>query len=199
MDGADVWPVVAVVQTTGPFDHVFSIRDRLVTWLDPVTHRAVAARITASEGSNRYGQLMHFHRSAATDAGMPVDVEHWDGKHTDTASRTLDSETEDFLAAIFWLRTLPLAPKEADSIPIFMGQATLWRLVATVVGTETVELPSGLLRCIHARVSAQFAGPLGNKRDLDVYFTDDPSHVPVVLDSELFIGHMRAQLSHLPN
>jgi hypothetical protein len=191
--------VVAVVQTTGPFDHVFSIRDRLVTWLDPVTHRAVASRITASEGSNRYGHFMHFHRGAARDAGMPVDVEHWDGKHTNTVSRTLDPDAEDFLAAIFWLRRLPLAPKEVDSIPIFMGQDNLWRLVATVVGTEPVELPSGSVRCAHVRLSAQFAGPLGNKRDLDAYFTDDPSHIPVVLDSELFIGHMRARLSHLPN
>jgi hypothetical protein len=86
-----------------------------------------------------------------------------------------------------------------DSIPIFMGQDNLWRLVATVVGTEPVELPSGSVRCAHVRLSAQFAGPLGNKRDLDAYFTDDPSHIPVVLDSELFIGHMRARLSHLPN
>jgi hypothetical protein len=44
-------------------------------------------------------------------------------------------------------------------------------------------------------MSAQFTGPLGNKRDLDAYFSNDPSHLPLLLDSELFVGHVQVRLA----
>jgi len=194
VDGVSAWPVVAQVNSRGAFDRVFAVHDHYAAWWDPQTSRAVATRLSASEGGNRYGYVMHWHRNQpAPDGGIVVNVEHRDGTSVEKLTRSLDPDVEDFLAALYWLRTRPLKAGEEDVVPIFMGQVT-WKLVSRVVGVEPVELDTGKMPCVHVRMSAQFSGPLGNKRDLDAYFSDDAAHLPVLMDSELFVGHFQAKL-----
>jgi len=194
VEGVSAWPVVAQLNSKGALDRVFPVHDHYVAWWDPLTEHAVATRLSASEGGNRYGYVMRYRRQQpAPDGGIVVNVDHRDGTSVEKLVRSLDPEVEDFLAALYWLRTRPLRAGEEDSVPIFMGQVQ-WKLVARVVGVETVELDTRKESCVHVRMSAQFSGPMGNKRDLDVYFSDDASHTPVLMDSELLLGHFRAEL-----
>ncbi|MHB8420265.1 MAG: DUF3108 domain-containing protein [Myxococcales bacterium] len=188
-DGVSSWPLVALAHSGGAFETIFPLRDHYVSWWDPTALRAVASRLGASEGGNRYGFLMHFHRGEA-------DYRHWDAKGVVQKVVPLPQGTLDFLSAIYWLRTRPLAPGELDSVSIYMGHDP-WPLVARVVGRETIVTAAGAIPCVHLSLSARLLGPLGNRKDLQAWYSDDPRHLPVLLDSELFLGHLRAKLTKI--
>jgi hypothetical protein len=197
MDGISTWPIAVDIRSKGAFDQIFPLRDHDATWWDPVAGHAVANRLSASEGGHRYEYEMHFHRSVpGPDGGIAVDVDHREEGKRETQVRSLDPDVENFLAAIYWLRLRPLLPDERDSVPVVMGE-NRWTLVSTVVGRETIESGAGSHPCVHVRLSVQFSGKMGNKRDLEAWFTDDPRHVPVLLDSELFIGHLKMRLAQV--
>jgi hypothetical protein len=197
MDGVSTWPIAVDIRSKGAFDQIFPLRDHDATWWDPATGRAVANHLSASEGGHRYEYEMHFHRAVpGPDGGIAVDVDHKEeGKH-DTGVRSLDPDVENFLASIYWLRLRPLAADEVDEVPVVMGE-NRWMLVSKVVGHETIESGAGSFPCVHVRLSVQFSGKMGNKRDLEAWFTDDARHMPVLLDSELFIGHLKMKLAQV--
>jgi hypothetical protein len=111
-------------------------------------------------------------------------------------TRDLDPNVEDFLAAVFWLRTRPLRIDDREAVPIFMGRSE-WPLGATVLGTESIKTDAGEFRCAHVRLAVRTTGSLGSQKDIDIWFSEDAHHVPVLMDMELTIGHARASLAKM--
>lgn len=188
-DGVSTWPLVAQARSGGAIDTIFPIRDRLVSWWDPPDRRAVVSRLSAAEGSNHYTFLIHFHPGSA-------DYRHWDPKQTVQKEVALPPGTLDFLSAIYWLRTRPLALGERDTVPVYMGREP-WPLTARVVDRQMIATATGPIHCVHLVIGASATGPLGNRRDMDAWFSDDARHLPVLLDSELFVGHLRVKLTKI--
>jgi hypothetical protein len=193
--GAAAWPLVVTVRSEGLAEKLYPVRERYVDWWDPATALAVESGLSTSEGGQRSGFHIRFERQTAwPDGGVAADVELWSGSERETARRPVDPAAQDILSATFWLRTRPLSPGDRYEVPVFMGKAQ-WPLGATVLGRETVATAAGSFDCIHVRLSASLKGRLGNRRDLDAYFSADPRHLPVLLDSELLIGRLRVSLT----
>jgi hypothetical protein len=193
--GVTTWPLVVTVRSGGLAETLYPVRDRYVDWWDPAVALPVESSLSAAEGGERSGFHIRFERGrAGPDGGVAADVQLWsDGERTEEL-RSVEPRTQDILSAIFWLRTLPLAVGDHYELPIFMGKAQ-WPLGATVLDRETVVTELGPSDCVHLRLSASIKGRLGNRRDLDAYFSADARHLPVLLDSELVIGHLRVGLT----
>jgi hypothetical protein len=191
VEGLSTWPIVAQASSLGAVDRVFPIHDHDVSWWSPPARRGVVSRLVAAEGSNHYGFIIRFLPGAS---GLTADYRHWDGKGAVHKTVPLPAGTLDFLAAVYWLRTRPLALGERDSVPVYMGN-DVWPLSVHVLGRQTIGTPAGAIPCVHVSIGAHMTGPFGNRRDLDAWFSDDPRHLPVLLDSEMLIGHLRAMLT----
>jgi hypothetical protein len=193
-DAGEGWAISAEADSKGAFDLVYSLHDRLGSEWDPASQRATVGRINASEGDHRFEYAFRFQRSQpGPDGGIAVEVVHRDRGRTTTTTQSMDPEIEDFLGALYLLRTKPLVEKERDSIPVVMGDDP-WTLGSLVMGKESVDAAGRVLPCVRLRLSVHFGGALKNRRDLDFYVTDDSSHIPVLLDSEFIVGHLQVRL-----
>ena len=194
-DGTLTWPLVVTVKSGGAVELLFPVRDRYIVWWDPRTRRSVDSSLAASEGGKRSGFHIRFERQqAGPDGGIAADTQVWSGSEREESLRSVEPTAQDVLSAMFWLRTRPLAPGDHETLPIFMGKLQ-WPLGATVVGRESVPTALGAIDCVHVRLSATIQGKLGNRRDLDAYFSADARHLPVLLDSELLIGLLQVRRS----
>ena len=193
--GVTTWPLVVTATSAGVADKIYMVRDRYVDWWDPASARSVESGLWAQEGGHRSGFHVHFERQrSGPDGGMAAETEVWEGGSHETGLRAVEPDSQDVLSAVFWLRAQRLAVGDRYAVPIFMGKVQ-WPLGASVLGKETVTTALGPIDCVHVRLSASFKGKLGNRRDLDAYFSDDRRHLPVVLDSEVVIGHLRVSLT----
>jgi hypothetical protein len=194
-DGTETWPLVVTVKSGGLVDRLFPIRDRYVDWWDPATGRSVDSSLSASEGGKHTGFHIRFERQrAGPDGGIAADTQVWTGSEREASLRSVERDAQDVLSAMFWLRTRPLAVGDHDTLPIFMGKLQ-WPLGATVLGRESVPTALGPIDCMHVRLSATISGKLGNRRDLDAFFSADPRHLPVLLDSGLLVGTLEVRLN----
>ncbi len=193
--GTAAWPVVVTATSAGVADKVYQVRDRYVDWWDPVSARSVESGLAALEGGHRSGFHIHFH-PGGPDGGVVTDTQVWDGNESETTHRVLTPNAQDILSAIFWLRTQRLAIGDRYTVPVFMGKVE-WPLGAAVLGLETVPTQLGPIDCVHLRLSASFKGKLGNRRDLDAYFSVDSRHLPVLLAAEVVVGRLRVLLTRV--
>jgi hypothetical protein len=179
------------------FEALHPVRDRYVDWWDPITAQAVESGFSASEGGQRTGFHIRFDRQkAGPDGGIAADVQLWPKDESEEGVRSVDAAAQDLVSAMFWLRTRALAPGDSYQVPIFMGKRQ-WPLGARVVGRETVTTAAGSFGCVHVLLSASIKGKLSSHRDLDAYFSEDPRHLPVLLESELLVGRLRVGLTEV--
>ncbi len=198
VDGVSAWPIVIRSRSAGAIDRVFPVRDRFVSWWDPVTRRAVECRLDASEGGKVRRLSIRFRRPPASGVPATAEVQRTDRDGTVHETDAVDPDAEDLAAAVAWLRCQRLRPGERYTVPVFTGKKQ-WPMGATVVGAESVQTPAGRFDCVHVEVSTAFDGKLATRHDLDAWFSADARHLPVRLDADLPIGRLRAEVSKVEN
>jgi hypothetical protein len=124
----------------------------------------------------------------------------------DAAARTLDVTTaapppgaeavasvHDLISALYSLRALPLAP--GSSYPAAARfQGTQYDAELRVTGRETVKTPAGSFNALASQVRVRKNHEADDLR-VNVYFTDDVRHVPVLVTARLRTGELRAALA----
>ncbi|HEX8160676.1 MAG TPA: DUF3108 domain-containing protein [Pyrinomonadaceae bacterium] len=140
---------------------------------------------------------------AQTTAGAPPPPDVPDVM--DTAARTQDvttvaspagaetvSPVHDLISALFSLRALPLAT--GSTFPFTAQfQGTQYEAELRVTGRETVKTPAGSFDALASQVRVRKNREADDLR-LNVYFTDDSRHVPVLFTARLRTGALRAAL-----
>ncbi len=101
--------------------------------------------------------------------------------------------TFDLLAALFYLRSLPLAPGATYPFSAQNGP-TQYQAELRVLGRETVKTSAGSFNAIVAQVRVAKDAAANNLRTR-IYFTDDERHVPVLFSVRLPAGEVRAELA----
>jgi hypothetical protein len=124
----------------------------------------------------------------------------------DAAARTQDVTTvaspagaeavaygHDLISALYSLRALPLAP--GLNYPVTAQfQGTQYDAELRVTGRETVKTPAGSFNALASQVRVRKNHAADDLR-LNVYFTDDERHVPVLVTARLRTGELRAALA----
>jgi hypothetical protein len=100
----------------------------------------------------------------------------------------------DFVALVFRLRALPLAPGATHAFDVLSG-TRLAKVVATVEGRERIETPAGRFPAVKVRVPTGFDGRFSEKNPTYVWFSDDPRRAIVRLKTEFAIGEAVAELT----
>jgi len=194
VEGLAAWPIVMVARSTGLTDAVFPVRDRFVTFWDPVSELPVEGRLTASEGGKKRSMSMRFHRQT-TQGAAHADVMVVDAKETTTFSREMEPDAQDVQSAVYWLRTRPLRVGERDSVPIVAGKRQ-WTMEAEVMAQAPLETPAGRFEAVRVEISTAFAGKLQSRKAIEAYFSADARHLPLRFDADLLLGKMTAELVH---
>jgi hypothetical protein len=99
----------------------------------------------------------------------------------------------DLTSAFMWLRLQPLQPGERHEVPVLTG-SRLFTLTAEVAGPEKVETPAGAFDAVKVRARVELTGTFSTRRDVLLWFSDDPRHVLVRVQADFAVGSVRAEL-----
>ena len=115
------------------------------------------------------------------------------GRHDNTYELEVPKETVDFVALVFRLRGLPLAPGGRYEFHVLTGRR-LSRVVAEVVGREAISTRAGDFQAVKVKVPTGLDGKFSEKNPTFVWFSDDARRVVVRITTDFAIGHATAGL-----
>jgi hypothetical protein len=106
---------------------------------------------------------------------------------------TLPGPVMDVLSSIYFLRPMDL--RVGDEVVLDVNERANWPLVVKVVRHERITVPAGTFSTILVEPALRKEGIFIQKgKRLQVWLTDDPAHVPVLMRVEVFFGHVSAYL-----
>ena len=185
--GHQVWPIVCAAETTD-LAAIYPIKDRFITYWDPLQRRTLGADFYVRENKFRVKEryLYDFDAGQATvtreSPGWPTTERHFD----------IEQGTVDLAAAGFSLRNVPLVAGEVHELPIFTG-VKLFKMKATVVGRERLSTAFGELEVYRVTVNGDFSGKLATQGLMTLFYTADEKQLPVLAEAKLLLGQVRIE------
>lgn len=186
--GSKVWPIVALAKTESLF-RVYPVKDKFISYWDPLKQRSLGNDLFADEGSKKRRQRIKLDHSAKT----ALVVKQNEGEDEHEKNYDVSENSLDVASAAFALRNLPLEVGQEYSLPIFTGNKS-FNMTAKVISKETLETTLGTKEVFKVNVSTDFSGKMAAKRDINAFFTTDPAHVLVRIQAELVLGTIEANL-----
>ncbi len=183
----DLWPVTFQARTAGVAGFL-DVREHLVCAWDAPTQLPRGSDLRAFELGDAHADSLHFDRAANL---ATVSVERRDRRREKTVA--VPPGAQDLTGAFMWLRLQPLEMGERHQIPVLTG-SKLFELTAEVVGRRAVRTPAGTFDTVEVRVHLELAGQFQSRRDIQLWFSDDPRHVLVRVEADLALGGIVAEL-----
>jgi hypothetical protein len=92
----------------------------------------------------------------------------------------------DVVSSAYYISSLPLTPNGVHRFPINDGGKTV-DVKVTVEGREDVKTPTGTFKAVRVHAAAE-SGPLKEKGQIWIWYTDDAARTPVQMKARLFWG-----------
>ena len=161
---------------------VYPMRDKIVSWWDPTSGRSRGLEMYTDENRKRRRLKIDFDRAE----GKAHVFRQVEGESPRESQADVPAGAVDVASAVFLLRAARLADGDTLSIPIFTG-AKLFRGLAEVEGRGPLKTPLGERQAVKVRLRTEFSGRL-NARELRMWFSDDPAHVPMRMEADFALG-----------
>jgi hypothetical protein len=183
--------IVTEAQSIGIVSTFYKTHDRNETWLD------VPSLITL-----RYEKHIHegkYRVEAAIDFDQ-VNHQYYDYSNrldkgtTEYAQGPIPPYVMDVLGSMYYIRTQPLSVGQTFVIDVYDGKK-IWPLIVKVEKKEKIKVAAGKFECFRVEPTLREPGVFISKgKKLQVWMTTDTPHMPVLMRSEIFIGHVAAEL-----
>lgn len=183
----DVWPIVFQAQTRGLVGFL-DVREHLTCLWDAPTGLPRGSDLRAAELGDLHADSLRFDRASGT---ATVTVQRRTRRSEKTVA--VPPAAQDLTSAFMWLRLQPLQPGERHEVPVLTG-SKLFTLTAQVAGAEKVETPAGAFDAVKVLARVELSGQFTTRRDVQLWFSDDPRHVLVRVEADLALGSIRADL-----
>lgn len=101
--------------------------------------------------------------------------------------------TQDVLSTLYFIRTQELKLGQSISVENF-SDGKLYPLEVKILKKETVRVKAGKFPCIIVEPILRSTGIFQHKGRLKVWLTEDKTHTPVMMKSEIVVGSVVAEL-----
>jgi len=182
-----VWPIILIGRTK-PFQP-YSIHDKLVTYWNPTVKKSMGVDLFLDENKKRRRDKIRFHFPSLSASV----VSQKEGEPAKPATYNISLETMDVAAAAFFLRHQPLQEGQTFELPVFTGKKTL-PLKAHVVEKRRLKTRLGEKEAFLVLVRSSFDGNMMAKRDIRLFLSADERHVPLLIEAELVLGRLVAEI-----
>jgi len=178
-------------KSAGMTSAFYKVDDRNETWLDQTALLSVRCERQIQEGKYRIDETTlidqpqrHFHvRSYRLDKNLYEEKEG-----------NLPPNVLDVLGSLYYVRVLPLEVGNTYIFDVLSGE-TVYPLEVKVEKRETIKVPAGKFDTFLVQPLLRSPGIFVAKgKKLEVWLTADERHLPVRMRSEVFIGHVSAEL-----
>lgn len=175
--GRDAIQLRAHVETTGVVNvALLAINNDYVTYINPESGLPFRSERTARDVMRTADAVEDFNQTAGHEA-IPPKHEGFPG-------------TYDLLSAFYRARALPLAIGGVYNVAL-RHEAMDYQAELRVVDREVIRTNVGSFPTIVAQVKVNNS----SLKNMKVYFSDDPGHVPVLMTARVSGGELRAELA----
>ena len=182
-----VYKVTSVTRSNRVISLFYPVNDLVETYMDTTTLYPYRYRSRQEEGTYSSDKEILFDR----EKNMATFIKHKANGETHTSE--VPSMVQDPLSVVYFFRTLPLEIGKDVSMDVYDGNKN-WTLVIQVLKKEKVWTPAGTFNTIKIKALIKYEGIFVNKGDVLLWFTDDASRTPVMMESKIKIGHITAML-----
>ena len=167
------------VETTGVVNAaLFAINNDYITYVDPETGLPFQAQQVVREASRTSDTARAFN----DPAGIQSKLRHGESRGT-----------YDFLSAIYHLRASPLVEGSTHYLSV-KGETEDYQAEVRVVGRQTIKTTVGSFNTLVAQVRVA-NNSRANGYHIQIFFSDDERHIPVLITARIGAGELRAELA----
>jgi hypothetical protein len=188
-NGVPAYHVVSEAKSNAFCDTFYMVRDINESWVD--------ARTITSLGYSKKLREGHFFRDEWVLYDQPAG--RFLSKKTERngafswSAGTIPVQVQDILSALYYVRSRALTP--GAEVVVDVNTKRTWPLVIRVLRRETVHTAAGTFPCLVVEPAMREEGIFIQKgRKLQIWLTDDARKVPVLVNVEVFFGHVTASL-----
>ncbi|MFZ5441933.1 MAG: DUF3108 domain-containing protein [Myxococcota bacterium] len=183
--GHEVWPLICLGETT-QVGGIWPIRDRFISYWDPVERRTVGADFIVDENKYRKKERYTFDQPNK----VATVKRHIEGKEPTERTFDIERETMDLASAGYSLRNRALVPGSVHELQIFTG-VHHYTMHATVIGREKLSHPLGDLDVFRVTVNGEFNGKMETRGLITLFYTADERQLPIRAEAEFLFGKVR--------
>ncbi len=180
VDSVTAYHIVSTARTSSAFDHVFKVRDRHDSLMDCENLFSISFEKHIREGKFKRDEKVVFDQKNHL-AIYP------------TKTVPIPPNTQDFLSALYYARTLPLQVGQAVAMANHTSGKN-YPIYVKVLRRERVKVPAGEFDCLVVEPVLETASIFEHKGKLTIWMTDDTVKMPVLLRSKVVIGAFEAVL-----
>jgi len=191
IDGRPAYHLVSEAKTTGIADTFARVDDRNDAWLDVESLTTVRYTKRLREGKYKLDEEADLDQ---VNGIWRRNSHRIDKNRKEEKQGPLPLYALDVFGSLFYARTLPLEVGKTFTMDVLSGEK-IYPLLLKVKKRETVKVPAGKFECF--LVEPVLRGPglfIAKGKKLEVWMTADERKMPVRMRSEVFIGHVAAEL-----
>jgi hypothetical protein len=192
IQGRPAYHIVTEARTSGVADAFYKTRDRNETWLDTQSLATVRYEKHIREGKFKLEAIVDLDQA---NHRFKSYSERLDKGTTTFTEGPVPPYVMDVLGSLYYVRTMPFTVGQSFVMDVFDGKK-IWPLVVHVKKREKVKVPAGKFDCYRVEPVLREPGIFINKgKKLEVWMTADERRMPVMMRSEVAIGHVAAELT----
>lgn len=179
-DTVRAYHIVSTARTNSAFDRVFKVRDRHDSFMDFDNLYSLSFEKHLREGRFRRDSKVIFDQKARLAKYPDKEV-------------PIPPNTQDFLSALYYARTLCLDVGEAIAMANH-ADGKNYPIFVKVLRRERVRVPAGDFDCLVLEPVLQTTSIFEHRGKLTIWVTDDSVKMPVLLRSKVVVGAFEAVL-----
>jgi len=184
--------ILSEARSTGVVETFYKVRDRNEAWMDTGSPRSLRYSKRISEGKYKVDQVVDLDHEARTF--HMTEVRHDKNDAKEEKKGEIPSNVLDVLSSLYYIRSMPLEVGKSFTIDVHSGDKT-WPLLVNVKKLEKIKVKAGKFLCYRVEPVLREPGIFISKgKKMEVWMTADARHMPVLMRSEIFIGHVSAEL-----
>jgi len=192
IDGKPAYHILSEARSTGMVDSFYRVRDKNEAWMDTALPRSLRYSKTILEGKYSVNEVVDLDQAAGKF--HLTEIRHDKNNERQEKRGEIPPNVLDVLSSLYYVRSLPLEVGKSFTIDVHSGDKT-WPLVVKVKKLEKVKVKAGKFLCYRVEPMLRERGIfIAKGKKLEVWLTADERHTPVLMRSEIFIGHVSAEL-----
>lgn len=184
--------ILSEARSTGVVETFYKVRDRNEAWMDTQQPRTLRYSKKISEGKYKVTETVELDQAAGTF--HMTEIRHDKNDAKEEKKGAIPANVMDVLSSMYYIRSQPLEVGKEFTVDVHSGDKT-FPLLVKVEALEKVRVKAGKFLCYRVEPVLRERGIFISKgKKLEVWMTADASHMPVLMRSEVFIGHVSAEL-----
>jgi hypothetical protein len=184
MEGREVWHAIGTGRSKGAFNMFYKVDDRFESYID--TEYMVPWRFIrhTREGNYKRDDEVKFNQFTGSASSLRT-------------NKSVPKGTQDFISAFYYARTIDMTGLQpGDYFPMsFYLDDSLYVSRIYFEGREVVKTEAGTFRCMKFKPMVATGNVFSQPYPMNVWVTDDPYRIPVLVRSAVIIGSVKMELT----